>query len=263
MLFFKRENARFKNNTRPYGGFPFCMRAFNEFPLRVDAFHKFLIKEPSLVHRIIDFAVGIMNPEIVARSKIHDGSHKEWMDVLMSFGVPEEAVPLTSSFKVKLKNHQDFLAMKMKADEMLAADPSLMPESLVLLPSKKDVLLGKGKPIQFSVGNLRLMTIIDGYLLSYNSKSSNIEKTALTVEIVRIMKASGVRFLSKEKTGVWTDVPDDVARDKVSHMFRYQRRKSDSSSSSTGTTKGVVRDIVPTSITNSPDLVSKKQRNIH
>lgn len=214
------------------------------------------------MHRLIDFIIGITNTEIVARSKVHYGSHKEWMNVLMSFGVPEEAVPLTSSFKVKLKNHQDFLAMKMKADEMCSADPSLTPDSLVLLPSKSDVLLGKGKPIQFSSGNMRLTTIIDGYLISYNSKSSNTEKTALTEEIVRIMKASGVRFLAKEKTGVWMDVPDDVARDKVSHMFRYQRRKSESSSEST--TKGIVRDTVP-STANTPDFKIQKlspQRNI-
>ena len=100
------------------------------------------------------------------------------------------------------------------------------------------------------------MTIIDGYLESYNEKTK-IDKTALTAEIVRILKASGVRFLSKEEHGVWMDASNDAARDKVSHMFRYQRRKSDSSASSVATSKGAVRDTV-SSDGSVPDLMSNE-----
>lgn len=164
----------------------------------------------------------------------------------MSFGIPSDIVPYTQSYKIKTKNHQEYLTMRIKAEEMLARDPNIPEASLIDLPTRSDVLLGKGKPIQFSSGNQRLMTIVDGYLDQYHNKCNKQEKTDLTFEIVRMVKESGVRFLCKD-SGIWLEVADEQARSKLSYMFRHQRTKPRSRNKGNGTV-GVVRDSPATTV---------------
>lgn len=141
---------------------------------------------------------------------------------LMCFGIPHRLIPLTEDYKIKTKNHLEFLAMR-KIAEQFDADKNNEYIKMTDLPSNNDVLLGKGKPIQEFCGNQRLCARIDDHLGQYNMKSKS-EKTALAADIVNKVRMSNGHFLSKE-SGIWTEVSDDVARDKVSHMFRHQRQK--------------------------------------
>ena len=95
---------------------------------------------------------------------------------------------------------------------------------MIDLPSNNDVLLGKGKPIQEHRGNLKLSLLVDTLVQQYDTKSKS-EKTAMAADIVLKVKASKGRFLTKD-SGIWIEVSDDMARDKVSHMFRHQRQKA-------------------------------------
>ena len=140
----------------------------------------------------------------------------------MTLGVPNHLIPLTSDYKLKTKNHLDYLAMRKVAEDFAVGIGG--PMATTDLPANVDVLLGKGKPIQEFRGNLRLSAIIDDYTGQYDAKSK-AEKTALAAEMVQKVKASLGRFLSKE-SGTWMEVSDDLARDKVSHMFRHQRQKA-------------------------------------
>lgn len=112
--------------------------------------------------------------------------------------------------------------MRQTMEEFAASPGSSMIETTDL-PCNKDVLLGKGKPIQEFCGNQRLATLVDNYMEDYNN-CSRIEKTTLAAKLVSTVKEYGGHFLSKE-SGVWISVSDDLARDKVSHMFRHQRHR--------------------------------------
>ena len=102
------------------------------------------------------------------------------MNTLMSFGIPHDVIPFTQSFKIKTKNHRNYMSMQAKKEEMLASVPATTTaDKLIDLPTHRDVLLGKGKPIQFSSGNQRLSSIIDGYLDQCHEQSNKMEKTAL------------------------------------------------------------------------------------
>lgn len=238
-VFFKVKDFTFKKCNKVMGGCFYLHRMVSDLLIRVDAFHKFLEPEQSLMHRIVDYAVNIMHPEFRSRTCLHYGKHTDWMRDLMSFGIPVDSIPLTQSYKVKNKNHTEYLSMLAKKEEMLASVPATMTaDQLIDLPTRKDVLLGKGKPIQFSSGNQRLSSIIDGYLDQYHEQSTTPEKTALAAKIVQMVKANGVRFLTKE-SGIWIEVSDGVARDKVSHMFRHQRTKA--KSKNTNASAGKVR----------------------
>ncbi|CAB9514190.1 Transfer protein [Seminavis robusta] len=245
-IFFKLKDYKFKNCNRAFGGTLFIGRMMAAAPWRADAMHKFLENENSLdlstkvMNKLVDYCTAFIVPEIRARTRIHHGTHEDWVKVLMSFGIPADVIPLTYSYKIKTKNHLEYLAMRAKAEEIMERYPGTNQDILIDLPARSDVLLGKGKPIQFSSGNQRLMTIIDSYLDQYHNKCSKHEKTELTAEIVSMLKDSGVRFLCKD-SGIWLEVTDDLARGKISYMFRHQRGRTPAKNGISAT--GVVRQV--------------------
>ena len=66
---------------------------------------------------------------------------------LMAFGVPVESLPLTEERQVKKTVHNKWIA-KRKIKEQMNMYGS--PYDRIDLPSRQDVLIGKGKPFQDS-----------------------------------------------------------------------------------------------------------------
>jgi hypothetical protein len=152
----------------------------------------------------------------------------------MTYGIPHHLIPLTDDGKIKLKNHMEYIDMKRAAEQYAQHG---MVET-VQLPLLSDVLLGRGRPIQDHAGNMRLKAIVDEYLPTYHTAPSFKAKREITGDIVRMIKEAHGRFLSKD-SGVWIEVSDDVAHDKVSHLFRarkkdYTPKKRDSKEDSVG-----------------------------
>ena len=142
----------------------------------------------------------------------------------MTYGIPHHLLPLTADENVKTKNHLEFLQMRKVGEEMAARQIGLQQNAVetIELPLASDVLLGKGRPIQNHSGNLHLQAIVEEYLDEYHSMENRLEKTALASLIVRKVKDASGRFLSKDK-GIWMEVSDEVARSKVSYLFRNRR----------------------------------------
>jgi hypothetical protein len=148
------------------------------------------------------------------------GSRIENIYSLMTYGIPDQAVPLSKDGEIKLKSHIEWIKMQKKREEY--AREGVVAE-MIELPSHTDFLIGRGKPTQGHICNMRLHAIIDDSLPRYEEASKR-EKTVIAGDIVAMIKAGGSgRFLSQE-TGVWMEVPDDVARGKVSQLFRSRRK---------------------------------------
>ena len=102
-------------------------------------------------------------------------------------------------------------------------DPSTMS---VVAPTPRDVLLGRGKPYQDFIGNIRFGLLVDQYLDRHNM-APKFEKTILSMSVVQTVKNRNGRFLKKNKeTDMWDVVSDDAARDKVAHAFRTKTQRS-------------------------------------
>ena len=91
-----------------------------------------------------------------------------------------------------------------------------------IVPTGKDVLLGRGVPIQTHAGNVKLSKLIDeAYDLYYNNNISRSHKTAMTWNILKRIQADGGRFLERNgDIGEWVVTSDEKARQKVSWGFR-------------------------------------------
>ena len=91
------------------------------------------------------------------------------------------------------------------------------------------MLLGRGKPYQDFSGNIRLRKLIDSQWNRYNTADQS-EKSSISMDIVKLVKAKGARFLERnDDSDEWVEVEDGVARLKVSHGFRNKTKRSESS----------------------------------
>lgn len=106
-------------------------------------------------------------------------------------------------------------------------------------PTDHDVLCGQSRVCASHPGNRRFQAVLDMYAPRYDAATSKQEKMSLTKEIVGVIAASTGRFL-KYKDGVWVEISNVTARDKVSHALRTkvqswkrqkQEKKSDKSPS--------------------------------
>eukprot|EP00934_Nitzschia_sp_Nitz4_P004869 Nitzschia sp. Nitz4//scaffold553_size3221//599//2159//NITZ4_009274-RA/size3221-snap-gene-0.0-mRNA-1//-1//CDS//3329554436//4859//frame0 len=210
----------FANRQATEEAFPLMFRCHTDMPVRYVAFHECLKDgTPTIQSRFTSIfltVVQLFKKNSRARVRCHYGTYTEWCYNLISFGIPVHLLPLTLNGGVKNKSHLEYLGMCHRAVE--ASKAHLFP---ILLPSNGDVLLGKGRPMQRAAGNQKLSELIES-LLEEREKRTSAGKAALAADVVRQVKISGGKFLSKDQ-GVWLEVSDAIARDKVSHMFRHRR----------------------------------------
>ena len=135
-----------------------------------------------------------------------------------------------------MKNHLDYLQGRKTAEQLGTCDAN----SIIVLPLNSDILFGRGKHIQQTPGNLRLSAIVDSFVLEYQQLANKQDKTALAARIVQMVKAASGRFLSKH-SGLWSEVSDDIAREKVSGLFRtlYRKRHTGEGGTNTGRDFGI------------------------
>lgn len=200
-------------------------KALTLIPMKKAAYHHCINDSASVLFKtFLNHVLIPMDRANKAKTIVHSGSATECNYELMTFGIPPHMIPVNEDGKIKVKNHLEYLQGR-KTRERFA---KVGKTDMVSIPFRSDILLGRGKPIQQAPGNLRLAAIVDSYVLEYHQLTNKQDKTALAAQVVRMVKAASARFVSKE-SGLWMEVPDDVAREKVSGLFRtlYRTRYSD------------------------------------
>lgn len=96
-----------------------------------------------------------------------------------------------------------------------------------IIPDKMDILCGRDKVSYSHVGNKRFRVIVEMNYQKYQQCSTREAKTRITDEIIQGIRECGGRFLRKnEYTGMYEDVGDAYAHEKVSHALRSAKPKS-------------------------------------
>eukprot|EP00536_Pseudo-nitzschia_multiseries_P004752 jgi/Psemu1/323597/estExt_fgenesh1_pg.C_820003 len=111
----------------------------------------------------------------------------------------------------------------------------------VLVPGELDILLGRGRGAQNHKGNIHYRNVVETFRSRYEQIPQKGAKTQLIREVVAVIYDNGGRFLKQDGFGRWIPVDPEVARDKVSHSFRNQKRLS-VGGTSTGETRKRSRD---------------------
>jgi hypothetical protein len=150
-----------------------------------------------------------------------EGSHSECQYSLATYGIPVTDFPLTPSGELKLATHTKWLERRRNKEQFLEENSAI--DGAVDLPSRSDVLLGRGKPFNSSPANRHLHEIVADFYDRYNTLL-RAEKTKLAEEIVGMVHSYGGHFLEQdEESGMWVEVSNLTARNKVAHGFRRKR----------------------------------------
>eukprot|EP00934_Nitzschia_sp_Nitz4_P003660 Nitzschia sp. Nitz4//scaffold85_size83877//71501//73153//NITZ4_005240-RA/size83877-augustus-gene-0.154-mRNA-1//1//CDS//3329559170//3650//frame0 len=209
-------------NESDSAAYPMMKRCMFDMPVRFVAFH-FCVEQqsPSLFRPslLVEAVIHLFTPGLRARIRFHDGSFTEWCYELLTYGVPVHLLPLTMDFRIKTKNHLEYLSMRRRAAEIRRQSNGIIEP--IVLPTNRDICLGRGKPIQQSIGNQKLSDFLATFVEGQDA-AANSNVSGLADKIVQHVKMCGGRFLSKD-TGVWSIASDDLAREKVIHMFRHRR----------------------------------------
>ena len=131
-----------------------------------------------------------------------------------------------------------------KAAESVVVEKDNTDPSKVGLPSKFDVLCGQSRICANHTGNRRFQVVLDIYAPKYEAAKSKQEKMMLTKEIVGCIASATGRFL-KYKDGMWIEISNVTARDKVSHALRTKvqswKRQQQETSSQSNKKRGSIR----------------------
>lgn len=182
-------------------------------PLRFTAVHYCYDDEKLLA--IFYVAMYVFEKAARIRTRFHLGTDMEIIYILMTFGIPNEALPVSFNGSLRLDGHRDYVRKMRKSDELHDGIDR------IIVPGKYDVLLGRGKPLQKYRGNLNYHYVIEGYHERYEAAAKG-DKADLAMEIVKKIHNQGGRFLKQDEAG-WTKIANEAAKTKVSHTFRNHR----------------------------------------
>lgn len=156
---------------------------------------------------------------------------------LMTFGITQSLLPFNEQGVMDWRNFRNALEKR----RVLEDERKLVCGNAIFCPLEFDVLLGRGRPFQEYTGNKRLAVIIDTRRQEY-AASKRGGKTIVCDKIVELIQKSGGRFLKRQDEnvhdGVWVEVDNSVARDKVSHGFRTKTRRNSLLSASVACKEG-------------------------
>jgi hypothetical protein len=163
---------------------------------------------------------------IIEDENVHDDStstksHGESPDVV----APSQPLATTSS---KTAGHATTKAQS-SAPAPTSSPPSEPPPQTDSLTTSnatyglRDVLFGRGVPIQRHMGNIRMHQVVRAYRERYRH-ASRADKTMLVRETIREIRQGGTRFLKRvegnDHNVFWREVGEDEVYEKISHALR-------------------------------------------
>eukprot|EP00934_Nitzschia_sp_Nitz4_P007836 Nitzschia sp. Nitz4//scaffold22_size323478//275928//277448//NITZ4_000580-RA/size323478-processed-gene-0.485-mRNA-1//-1//CDS//3329543156//7826//frame0 len=181
-------------------------------PLRISGVHSCMEDNPvmDVLSRIV---LAGLSSDARARHRFHFGTRTELMYKLVSFGIPVEH--FGDDGNIKKGNIQRWIDRRKFKEDAEANGPFLGVE----LPTKYDVLSGKGRPIQRHPGNIHFRALVDHYMAEY-SKAEKGSKAQVGAKVFDAIKAVNGRFLTKDNTsGFWFPISDMEAMQKVIKAF--------------------------------------------
>ena len=146
------------------------------------------------------------------------GSHVENQYQLLSFGI--SALAVDSEGVMSKREHMKWIKMREKQEELARVSPG---KPMIIIPSRNDVLFGKGKPVQYHLGNMRFGELLEKNVEQYFSTRRRKEKVAIVTAIIEEVKKGGGRFLRQDNDGIWEEVDSRTAFDRVGHGLRNRK----------------------------------------
>ena len=188
-------------------------RLLRWIPIRVCALH--CCSDNNVTGFLFRAAVVGGPADMRVRHRYHTGTYTEIMYSLLGYGIPVDVFPSNDGIAIKRTNLNRWIAKYVARDKEQAKNGGRF--SGIDLPTRNDVLTGKGKPIQHHPGNVQLRTLVNSHMEEY--KANKLQSKMAVNKVISIIRARQGRFLSKDNEGWWRELSDLDAIDKVTKTF--------------------------------------------
>jgi hypothetical protein len=161
------------------------------------------------------------------RSQLHmDDLHRpETQYRLMTYGIPIQVIPCTSSGVIKTKYHLQWIKSRMSLDRMRESGT---PGDVVIHPGNDDVLFSQGGSKTKHLGNVIFRSVLERYMKEYQSTGLDWDAMKeVRGKVIKDIEASGGKFLMMDKNmNWWVPISDplDLA-ERITSAFYYQAKK--------------------------------------
>jgi len=217
----------------------------------------------ALNNALIGMSMNIFPKAARVRARLHYGSDMELCYQLRSHGFSIDTCPVDTSGNIRLdiinkwfydhKMMTEGTAPECLGDQSdrssseaetvgsaVASAPKAEPMKVVskpsghnrtsspgptpVVPSRHDVLLGRGRTIQSHQGNVFFRDFVKQYRDDYDRAPRN-KRRKITTDLVYALKAKGIRFLQQTDNGDWIESSFAEAEKKIGQVFRNTRRR--------------------------------------
>lgn len=166
-----------------------------------------------------------------SRVRIHSASDMELRYILRGYGIPIESFPVDINgnlrsdivntwFYKHLQGFQERLEAGRQEAKQEEEGGNQHPALRGISPD--DVLLGRGRLVQYHPGNVRFREFLENHADDYDNTPRNT-RSRVSADWTRELLASGVRFL-KNEGDEWVECNFEEVVHKVSQFFRTRRR---------------------------------------
>lgn len=203
-------------------------------PVRVVCLHTYFPDTPFFRAMSTLYYVG-MSPRERILYKAHFGEDTELRYALLSYGIPEQLLPLSNTGTVKTNNHSRWInALRFKAErrhyleqqqQHNMKDSDDEEEEIVDCPGSHDVIFRKGPTYKNNPGNMYFRESIE-QTHEAHMKATRKTKCLITWNVVKDIESRNGRFLDWSKTReMWVVARDrEKIRTKVAACYkRYNR----------------------------------------
>lgn len=157
---------------------------------------------------------------------------------LVSFGIPAKDLPLDDNGELE---HDLFLKdIERRRQYEKDITTQLSKANVILNPTHRDVLMGRGRPYQDYPGNVRLSKLVLLEEEKFNDASSTRhDKTIISMQIVQSIQKSGGRFLRRKDNPETNGEGEEEDKDGGT-MASSDNNHHSNSSSTVGAAEGAI-----------------------
>ncbi|CAJ1937588.1 unnamed protein product [Cylindrotheca closterium] len=210
----------------------------NTLPICISSFHICLRSSPgslALHNRMLQLLLKALPQGARTRARLHYGSDLERQYQLRGYGIPVENFPVDKSGNIRpevqnawcqeylLENGTFAIEQQQEAgqDDDNAADRTPIQGGIW----ETDVLLGRGRLVQYHLGNIQFREVLDEEVSRFEKLARNQRRPACVDLTNKLIANNGTRFLKENGNDVWVECGFEEVMNKVSQFFRTRRRK--------------------------------------
>jgi len=216
---------------------------FATFPLRYSAIHVCLKPARgnlSFTNSVLRNTFNLLPSYSRVRTRLHYGTDIEVQYYLRPHGIPTQSFPIDLDGKIRWEimnawfyKHKEEIESQRQpggfaaiAREGATHNEEGLVERSRRVPSKQDVLLGRGWKIQNHEGNKRFRSLLLARSAEYDD-AHRLQKREIARRYVLMLRRQGVRFWKQTQDGVmWVEITTEEAENKVGQMFRTIRKNT-------------------------------------